>query len=1308
MPTQEEQFIKQETLEKEESIESIKTPENIEAAVEELEKARKEELTKLAESGQTSQQSVQSIEGSTPKDHQKAKGVADKANIAGQDLARKAQKDTEIVKGQIKEKAPKEKEAPKAKKSLWEKTKDIYAKKDEYWEKTKEIFTNDEIGNQVTKTMAGTVASLGGVKSLYDVPAYFRQRFMVRGIAGQGKGLAGSAEELLESSWKMRKGEGEKGDVKKAIEDLNKRIEMTKEGAQKGSEQRKLIAKLIRENRTQERMQKEGRQEEMTKILDDYTNTKVTGIQAARESLNTALVASGALAFRGISYGILDGVERCQKLTQVAGREGEDKNVDIMRDVIAGSIKETWDEIRLKDTSEQQDKTKMQKGLDAIKGFGKIARYVGMGIMGATEVDIKTGGAKPEIEFGGGRVSHDKDELLKMFAGKTTFSDVGNNFALSIERMAKLPERLGQMAEVGAEKIGQGLATILDLIIGEAHAGDAETRLETGERQSNFQINQQAQAQRIIEALANANAKGHTTAVIPGIAGPKVFQVLVGQGNLQAQEAELPSEEQIEKVSTPVEVAGAIEAPMTPNQELVNKIDSHIEEDEKIIVLQNPNEDYNTVFTIKEVHNDGRIEYFIGNGGDSKILTPNKQGDLTNSDGDVYYFKDDPRLKPEEATEPVEPVAPATRTETESVAPSPTRPEPRDAVESRVARPMPPERMTVPPTREEPFPIRRTRGSIRVQESAPPDFAQPGIEPTAPKQIIDQPLLKDIEATVNKENGHIEIEFSKKYPAMDQNLRRIVANLVPQKYLKGGFDNLEKAKIENVEANLRNLIQGKTQQINITDLPPITAADIQRLAQESNGKLVITNYDGLSEKVGQLFARAEQVITLESGAVAEACKTSDSKWQEMARGASEGRRMEAVQVPSPPQPELREPLLMTTEPPKTTDEQPPVVSAEEIVAALTPQQPEVEPTIPTEEVAPSMPEDTLTKQEVSIANSFGYHNISEAGFKTPFDYKTPDGQINKGIVFKDEKIVGFRKDNDVLIMETIDKDGPQEYRLEQTVDTIDIYQKVGDKWNHAIHGTRAEGGAVVEPQLEAFKDQIDFNSREQVSLEMERIEQIEAPQIAILESAIENSRGLLEDYLEVYIEEPQEQFIYLKNKIGSQELENIKKYLGNNGYRIEGYKGYNNLYPQKIVEITTDKEIAWQSHSRSMNYLEDYEPNNLRSDLSKTLKISEDAMNYNIEITDLFSEYAKLKILIRELETMKNFEQYGENDKEYTRLGFRDEEKDYLRGLWSEIQNKKSEIHDLEEELTGKNPLYKQLKEAADLFGHTHGPDHRS
>ena len=39
MPTQEEQFIKQETLEKEESIESIKTPENIEAAVEELEKA---------------------------------------------------------------------------------------------------------------------------------------------------------------------------------------------------------------------------------------------------------------------------------------------------------------------------------------------------------------------------------------------------------------------------------------------------------------------------------------------------------------------------------------------------------------------------------------------------------------------------------------------------------------------------------------------------------------------------------------------------------------------------------------------------------------------------------------------------------------------------------------------------------------------------------------------------------------------------------------------------------------------------------------------------------------------------------------------------------------------------------------------------------------------------------------------------------------------------------------------------------------------------------------------------------------------
>ena len=73
-------------------------------------------------------------------------------------------------------------------------------KKKNFWEKTKEILSNREIQKQFGKTLISTIASITGVKSLYDVPEYFRERFKVRGIFGQGKGLEGSMEELMAAS----------------------------------------------------------------------------------------------------------------------------------------------------------------------------------------------------------------------------------------------------------------------------------------------------------------------------------------------------------------------------------------------------------------------------------------------------------------------------------------------------------------------------------------------------------------------------------------------------------------------------------------------------------------------------------------------------------------------------------------------------------------------------------------------------------------------------------------------------------------------------------------------------------------------------------------------------------------------------------------------------------------------------------------------------------------------------------------------------------------------------------------------------
>lgn len=336
------------------------------------------------------------------------------------------------------------------------------------WEKTKGILADEQIQNQVAKTTAGTLASIVGVKSLYDVPAYLYQRFKVGGIFGHGKGLTGSVEELvtkaedrtsfgeryalwgeaakLEKDWilsadkeeklaelKRKLTETEPRKVRDAIEELNTRLALTKEGEQKHSDQRKLIAKVLWERRTNEKMSMDEVRAKMDGILDDYTTTKVSGMQAVRESLNTALVASGALTLRGVSYAALDAVERKQRLDKEAKNQGlsleeryqrlGDKDAKSVgkkatwgKDVFVGSIKETYQEAFAQG---QEGKTTVQKSLNFIKAWGKIARYAGMGA---------TVSFRPEAFVG------DMDKVLDTLSGKTSFGDGVENFQGNIER----------------------------------------------------------------------------------------------------------------------------------------------------------------------------------------------------------------------------------------------------------------------------------------------------------------------------------------------------------------------------------------------------------------------------------------------------------------------------------------------------------------------------------------------------------------------------------------------------------------------------------------------------------------------------------------------------------------------------------------------------------------------------------------------------------------------------------------------------------------------------------------------------------
>jgi hypothetical protein len=322
------------------------------------------------------------------------------------------------------------------------------------------------IGKQVIKTLGRTVASIAGIQSIVDVPAWLYERTKVRGkFLGikVNKGLAGSVDDLLIKSFKMKKerspnqnpgkkyeGEGEKEEVMKAIEDLNKRLKLTREGSQKGSKERKMMADLLlkhrKEYKEKQQFNKEETKKEMSRIIDNYITTKTTGMQAARETLNSFFTASGSYALRGASYGIMDALERNLKLRKELKQEETTENNNpenkglkekikkewkLIKNTFWGEVKETYKEATFQDLNDKK-RSKLSKSLNTIRAWGKITRYLGIGIMA---------GYHPETA--GDAI----DKVIDALEGKVKLSDVENNFIGNIEKLGKFYSRPIKWAE---------------------------------------------------------------------------------------------------------------------------------------------------------------------------------------------------------------------------------------------------------------------------------------------------------------------------------------------------------------------------------------------------------------------------------------------------------------------------------------------------------------------------------------------------------------------------------------------------------------------------------------------------------------------------------------------------------------------------------------------------------------------------------------------------------------------------------------------------------------------------------------------
>ena len=262
---------------------------------------------------------------------------------------------------------------------------------EEVEKKEEETIINKETGKQLGKSLIGGLGSVFGFKSFYDVPEYFRERFSVKGSKTLEKISGGKFGGGIEKDIDEYVGDKKDGVEGSSLKELEKKLLLTKDARKKGSEARKIIAEIIRRERGKDSMKEgtEGAQllenilkdyEEKTEwnkeqkdvlmksLLDEYTETKISGMQATKEALNTLLVGFDFVGLRGLMYGSFSIAERYKQKNLEAKKRGEE--MDAYKEVVLDGVKEFYQGLTFQ--------TEKGKGIAFAKSCGSLLRFVGI------------------------------------------------------------------------------------------------------------------------------------------------------------------------------------------------------------------------------------------------------------------------------------------------------------------------------------------------------------------------------------------------------------------------------------------------------------------------------------------------------------------------------------------------------------------------------------------------------------------------------------------------------------------------------------------------------------------------------------------------------------------------------------------------------------------------------------------------------------------------------------------------------------------------------------------------------------------
>jgi hypothetical protein len=192
-----------------------------------------------------------------------------------------------------------------------------------------------QLRDVIVKASYDTVGSVFGIKFVGDLFLALGKRgdiynyFSEKGQVKKDKAeiLEAFMEEMGKDAVEAEDGETEEPKVETSeevvaeVEKYKQKIDASSLSKEDKEELKENLAKVLESHDEEAENLNEQKQDQAKKLLGTYLKTKIKGTKIAKDALNTAMVATGLFAARGLMYGVMAAAERGQKASDTFAKQ---------------------------------------------------------------------------------------------------------------------------------------------------------------------------------------------------------------------------------------------------------------------------------------------------------------------------------------------------------------------------------------------------------------------------------------------------------------------------------------------------------------------------------------------------------------------------------------------------------------------------------------------------------------------------------------------------------------------------------------------------------------------------------------------------------------------------------------------------------------------------------------------------------------------------------------------------------------------------------------------------------------------------